>query len=206
MPSHLGTQLEEYRRARATDYARAKEQSFVEAKKGWLNECFDSEHPAPSTAEPICGPPSGVHTTGPRRGERRGVVVFDLDGTLIDATLPGTRPSRVTFAPDFRIQGGRKEVRLRPGLVAMLQTLRDAYDLCIWTAAPSDYMHAIIAGIDSVLPGFKQDLALAFSEEEAEFAWQGRAVTTKDLRKVSSRLALPIVQILVVMTTLTRTV
>ena len=68
-----------------------------------------------------------------------------------------------------------------------VRACRDAYDLCIWTAAPSDYMHAIIAGIDSVLPGFKQDLALAFSEEEAEFAWQGRAVTTKDLRKVASR-------------------
>ena len=71
----------------------------------------------------------------------RPLLVLDLDGTLLDAALPGRRPGR----PAFFHRG--KEVRLRPGLGDFLDFCLSRFDVAVWTAAPAAYAEAMCAGI-----------------------------------------------------------
>ena len=123
----------------------------------------------------------------------RPLLVLDLDGTLLDAALPGRRPGR----PAFFHRG--KEVRLRPGLGDFLDFCLSRFDVAVWTAAPAAYAEAMCAGIASACcPAFASSLVATLTESDTEVLWRGSPTTIKSLRKLSERLARPLSRCLIV--------
>ena len=105
----------------------------------------------------------------------RDLVIFDLDETLVHATLTG-----LSRAADFKC--GPYFVYFRPHLTEMLTSVAERYDIAVWSSSSRLYVDQVVAQIFT--PNF-----------ELKFAWcvdqcvqrvdlhSGGYVYIKDLRK-----------------------
>ncbi|MFO0555283.1 MAG: HAD family hydrolase [Polyangiaceae bacterium] len=107
------------------------------------------------------------------------LVILDLDETLVhvpDHPLARRADFHVNGQPGYR----------RPHLEAFLETLRERYQVAIWTAAGSDYAHAVL---EKIIP-WRAELAFVWCAERCtqHFDHETRGRTTiKKLSKVRSR-------------------
>lgn len=139
------------------------------------------------TESPLASSVSACYQTLP-------LLVLDLDGTLLDSTVPGTRPGMPTFTVD-----GVIETRLRPGLGAFLVAVRSHFDLAVFTAGNASYAEQMISGIDTWVPGFRASLRRVYSRDHVDFTFENRSIrVTKDLRRLARDCGLPLCRCLIV--------
>jgi len=140
---------------------------------------------------PARPPPASAYCVKP-------LLVLDLDGTLLDTAPRGMRPGKPSFVTSLSLMNVQ-ETRLRPGLAAFLEAVRRDFDLAVFTAASHTYATTMIAGIDLVAPGFREELRCVFSRDDATVTSEnGRITVTKSLQRLATHCGRPLSRCLIV--------
>ena len=150
-------------------------------------------------AEPVPDVTESPSESSPACYKTVPLLALDLDGTLLDTTVPGMRPGVPSFTVDT--VDGMYETRLRPGLSAFLSAVRPHFQLAIFTAGNAAYAERMVDGIDAEVPGFRASLRCVFSRERVDCTYEpslSRWRITKDLRSLARHCGLPLCRCLIV--------